>query len=553
MFEVVQVRVLDPTVAAKVTTVAIHPLVVVPSTIRYSDSSRGAIQETALTVTDEIAGRAMRSITLEGTFGVESRGLGLYIGTGELRFKRFYHEVVRLPDAVNKEQVDANKDLTRSPLLNLVLASYDEGDSYFAINFYDFWNDRSFAVRVQQWQDSRGAYGNADGAVRYTMQLKEAGPLVTGGIGTAIISALFDVLTGWDNINELFKSYTLDVVIESLGNVVAIVAGQMFETVDALNDWFGAAKDVLAGNTGPVGGTIPISSSAAQREATEEEVAVAAGVSAYLDESQKLADQADEVLAIAAASRSGANTEQGAVSWSTQNSEGGVAGMEQAQAIDDVYTLGFAARYQQAVGKFAGLSRADYQGLIESTGEATRGANSGTTKALHRVAITDTAASISARYNVSWRRILDVNRLLPDEALLPGTELLVPTLRTAGLPERINGLPTFDSHGGRSSWGKDLSVDLRAESSGQLAIVQGEEVLVQGSQWLLKAFEGQLVERLKQTPEPGREKFLRAQIARIYQSDARIEGVIEVRSSVNSERVQLDVVARAIGGVDVTL
>jgi LysM repeat protein len=556
LFEVVMVRTVSEFLPPIVTTVAIHPLVVVPTTIRYSDSSRGAVQETALTVTDEIAGRTMRMVSLEGTFGgQESLGLGLYIGTGELRFKRFYHEVVRLPDAVSQDQVDDNKDLTRSPFLNLSLKPYDEENTYFAINFYDFWNDRAFAVRMMQWQDSRGAFGNAEGAVRYQMQLKEAGPLVTGGIGTAIIKGLFDLLTAWDNINELLKSYTLEAIINSLGALNTIVLGQMFETLDAVVGQIDSVKNVLSGSTGPGGGIVPVPATAAQEQDPSIDVdALQGGVSTYLDDTADLATSADEVVGIATSQRNSDDTEQGAVAWAAQTDEGGVAGLDQAQGIDDVYSIGYAARFQQAVGKLAGMSRAEYQALLESTAESNRGTSLGSSKALHRVAITDTATSIEQRYGVPWRTILDLNRLLPDEALLPGTELSIPSVRAAGLPSRIDGLPVFDSHAGQSAWGKDLSVDLRTNADGSLVIVEGEDVLSQGSQWLLKQFEGELVNRLQETPEVGREKFLRTQIASLYRSDARIAGVIEVRSSIDSSaRVQLDVVARAIGGVDVTL
>lgn len=546
LFELVMVTTLSEWVPPLVTTVAIHPLVVVPTSIRYSDTSRGSVEETALSVTDEIGGRALRTVQMEGTFGVKSKGLGLYIGTGELRFKRFYHEIVRLADAVSQRQVDAEKDLFRSPFLGIPLKAYDEEHSYFAVNFYDFWNKRTFAVRIPQWSDSRGSYGNAEGAVRYQMTLKEAGDLVTGGIGTAIIKALFDVLTSWDSINELLKSYTLGAILDSLGALNQIVLTQMFETMDAVINQIDSVKGVLSGSEVPL---VPVPT----LEAAGQTYVQPAGVSAYLDDAAELESQAADVLDIAASQRAGEDTETGAVAWSTQAQEGGVAGMEQADGIDAVYAIGFAAAYQRVAGVFAGMSRAEYQGLLESTGEASRGASLGTSRATHVVSITDTAQSIEQQYGVPWRRILDLNRLLPDEALVPGTALLIPTVRASGLPSRIEGLPVWDSHAGEAAWGKDLAVDLRADAAGKLVIVSGSDVLVQGSQWLLSIFEDELINRLQLTPEVVREEMMRAQIAQIYVSDARIEGVVEVRSDVSETGIALDVVARAIGGTNVTL
>ena len=192
-----------------VQTVSIQPMVVVPTSIAYTDESRSTITETHQDSIITKAGRKPRRVQMAGNFGVESRGLGLFIGTGQLRFEKFWHEVVRLPDATNQHQVDDAKNVFRSPFLNLSLKPYNPERTSFYINFFDFWNDVQFEAQIPSFNFRREhRNGGASGLVPYNLNLTEAGPIVTGSLASTIINGLFQALTAWDDINELLKSYT---------------------------------------------------------------------------------------------------------------------------------------------------------------------------------------------------------------------------------------------------------------------------------------------------------------------------------------------------------
>lgn len=83
---------------------SVHPLVVAPTNVRYQDGSRSYVGETHAGSIIHKAGRALQAVSLNGSFGVASRGLGTLLGTGDQRFRRFRHEIVRMADAVTKAQ-----------------------------------------------------------------------------------------------------------------------------------------------------------------------------------------------------------------------------------------------------------------------------------------------------------------------------------------------------------------------------------------------------------------------------------------------------------------
>lgn len=528
-----------------VRTIAVHPLVVVPSSIRYTDRSRSTVTETHGGATITKAGRGLRQLSIAGTFGVVSRGLGLYIGTGDLRFKRFYHEIVRLSDAINKEQVDAEKDLFRSPFLNLSLLPYDPDNSTFAINYYDFWHDVSFEASVESFEFTKNAReASATGLTKYTLQAKEIGPIITGGLGTTLINGLFDGLTAWDSINEIIKSYTLTAITSSLVDAGGIVVGQFVDTMSAFKAQVDGATGLLNGFSDPTAsvtattdGAFDFDSSTDPESSRETNAAAdygsgsATGLSAHLDAATTMRETGTELLESLrlAAPAEPIDTEGGSVDWGSLTGEGSIPGLD---AIDNQEALSSvidAAAFQQAVGALYGMSREEYAAFLASTGRSGRDpALLGTTE--HVVTDYDTATGIEQTYGVPWSTILRLNDLLPEEALLSGTRLLVPRQRAggAGQSSQIEGLPVFGSHAGRKAWGADLYADLRVDATGAFLVARDTDVLEQGVDWLVAQFSGEILAFVNEAPPIVRNEAVQKRVAAILATDPRIASVDRV-------------------------
>jgi hypothetical protein len=533
-------------------TIAVHPMVVVPSSIKYRDTSRGSVQETHDAAVLTIAGRAARELDLSGTFGVESRGLGPYIGTGELRFQRFYHEVVRLADAVTKAQVDAEKNPFRSPILSLQLKTYNPDLSSFFLNYYDLWHDISFAIQIPSFSWTRGhTQGGAVGMTHYQLNGREAGPIVTGGIGTSLLKGLFDVLTTWDQINELVKSYTLEAVTASLGAAVGVVTGQAADSFNAIlaqvNSKAVGVTRLLAGfQTEPRQGEVTD---------TDSNDVVLDGYADYLGTSNDLAVEAramaDRVASIAPAALA---NPPGQVPWSTTLNEGQIDALEAAEQRELLHGVADAAAFQLAAGAFFGMGREEYAEWLGSNTRSGRGPNlKGSIQ--HTVTAWDSPNALESLYGVKFDVILALNQLLPDEALSTGRVLQIPRERTIGVQSQIDGLPVFGSHAGREAWGRDLAADLRVDSEGRFVILSDEDILVQGMEWLIAQFGDELMEFIAEVPDvPGvPEALLRQRLTSIFLSDRRFSDVAELSVVVNEDGlIEVESSVTAINGEEIS-
>lgn len=543
--------------------IAIHPLVVNPATIRYSDTSRSSVVETPGGAVHTVAGRALRTVQFQGTFGVESRFLGLQGGTGDLRFQRFYQEVVRLSDAINKDQVDACKDLFRSPFLSLALAPYIPEFSTFFINYYDFWHNVQFNAMIQQFGWSKGR-GSATGRTEYQLALREVGPIVTGGIGTALINGLFQALTTWDSINEIVKSYTLDAVTGGLVDAAGILVGQFTDSMNAVAAQIDGATGVVNGFSDPTaavksrtaaasGGSEDGSASAPEfpeyQGLTDDPANGQTGLSGYLGATRGVVDSGTQILEALKAQGPPAELDRvgGQIEWGGLEGEGSLAGVEAAQAQDDLAALIDAADFQRSVGGLYGMDREEFAAFLAATGQSGRDPRvSGTIT--YTVTELDTADRIAEMFGVSWEDILRLNRLLPDEALLAGTVLLIPRGRLIGQQNAIAGLPVFGSHAGRAAWGRDLPWDFRVDASGSLETIEGEEALIQGVDWLIELFGPELVKLANETPSVVRDRMLQRRIASIVSTDRRIASVDQVLTTQSNGAIEVVVSATAING-----
>jgi len=514
----------------KAVTLAIHPLLTVPSNIRYSDRSRSQVTKTDGASVKTTGGRAHQLVSLEGTFGVEERGIGPIIGTGDLRFKRFRREVVRLGEALFREDVDdALRALSSSPGLASALAVYDEETCEFYVNFYDFWHEERFEVHIPAFDFTKSAKrASATGTTFYTMQLREVGPIIGSGIGDELISALFQGLTVWTALNSTIESYTVDNIVAAQFAIPDIVISQLTSSVSAVTAQLDSATGIMSGQS--FGGS--------RGDTTR-----------FFGEVKDLIIAADDAIAALQGRATGQfDNESGQINWSGQTGEGDNTELSIQDEIATLLDVEDAALYQQNAGSLFGMGDDDYQTFISSSGSDSVTAPDLAGSITYAMTMLDTARSLEEKFGISWDEILKLNDLTPDEASVPGTELQIPQLRQRGT-QRIDGLPVFGSHIGKAAWGVDLDMEMRGDVNGKPVLVSEEDALEQGAQILVEAFGHQMLAKVPYLPDSVRNEFLRLQLQTLFLSDKRFLSLDDVQfDSANNATLDIEVTLTAING-----
>lgn len=524
----------------KVHVVGIHPLLVAPRDVSYNDTSRSPTVQTGTGSVTTVSGRALRTVQMRGSWGIETRGLGPYLGTGFVRAKRFYDECVRLPDALDKDDLKEATDILRgTPFLKLLLLPYQDEKTVFYVNFYDFFRERKFSARIPRYTDSTHFdRGGASGLIHYEMTIQEEGPLVTGSLATLAIGLLFKALTTWSAVNDVILTYAAPgAIVGSFAAVGAILLQQFNDTLGAVKSNIDIAVALLSNGPGAV-------------------TARSDGMAAFLSQAATLEGYAQDLVDAFSSSRNegGGNEFEGApgrVEWAEVEGEGSNYGLDAADEIAALEDLAFAARFQRIAGNYYGMSETEYQAYLASNGAgATAPVVRGSVE--YTVGPSDTEETIEAQFGVGFDLVLDLNRLTPDEALLVGTVLQIPVRRGVG-PQPIDGLPTLGSHVGRAAWGTDLPVDLSLQA-GDHRILRDEPVLVQGVDWVITTFGSELQEVVNSVPSVVQHAMLQARLERLLLQDKRVASVDQVvaESVAGEALLALRVDLTAINGVTIT-
>lgn len=536
VFEVLMITTADDGTQT-VRTVGIHPMVIVPETYRCNDASRSTVTQTHGVVHTK-APRALRQVTFQGTFGQDSVGLLLYVGTGDVRFERFYNEVIRLPDAMSKEQVDeATNDLTGTPFVRLLLAPYDESNTVFAVNYYDFWHGHAYSVNMATFSWTRAhRQGGATGLIHYSLNFGESGPIVDGSPVSAVLNAIFAVMTIWDDVNGVLESYTATALTGSVLNLGTIVVGQLEETLEAVKGQLDSIRDLVNH-----GATLPTTS---------------AGVAEFFEATKDLQEQSTDLAATIQEITTGEAThDAGAVDLAKVDGEGNNAEIVRVTAIDDLDDLADAARWQEIAGVGFGMSAADYQAFLlaeASADPALQRPNVRDTRP-YTVSIDDTANSIATAHGVTWSEILSINGLLTEEALASGTVLDVPGRRHFG-PTPTLGIEVLGSNIGQNAWGVDLRLDENAAAAnGDFQTVAGEDCLKQALDVLVEEYAGELLRGANQIPVQARIKWLVRKLRTAILRDGRFVGVTEVDSDQTSTALFVSLDVTALNGTTIRL
>ncbi len=566
---------IDPTLAAppRVQSLVLHSLAVAPSDIRYQDASRTQLRQTVGGVAATKGGRALQQVSLTGVFGVTNRALGATVGTGEQRFQRLWHEVVRLSDAVTKDQIRRERQGLVSPLLRNVVSAFDPDRSSFYVNFYDFWFKQSFECVINSFSPRRGARGaGATGLTSYTMSLTEVGPLVTGGVGSAAMATLFNALGTWSTINEALESFTVEAFVDGLTATANLPLTAMASSVSAFRAQINGATALLNGYTPTLQtvGTLdtrallaPTTPDTGEVETTNPDPANGTTtLQDHMGQATVVAGHArDLVEALLATRPTAVFSSAGEVDWAGLTGEGSVLALDIADRLAEAETMLAAAQFQPAVGSLYGMSREDYAAFLSGSGAGGRSPALASTVD-HVVRPWDTAARLEETYGVTFDQILRHNHLLPTEALTVGRVLHVPQLR-GGPPTGIEGLPVFGSQVGREAWGRDLFVDLAVDTSGRLLICgpgtpgadDDAQILVQGVDWIVAEFGEDVRAAANQVPSSVRPELYAEQLAQILRSDRRIESVESVAATLGPGGTSMDltVTLTAINGGTLTV
>ncbi len=518
-----------------VTLVGIHPLVVDPASVSVSRDSRTSITEVVGGAIETVGGRTPYTYSLTGDHGVTARFIGPYGGPGPIRAQRFIDEVVNLSDATTSAAVAAcmgkvstslGLPLILSPLMPMV----DRGKCLFAINFYDLFTGESFACRITGYSYERSSRtGGFVGNEKYRLTLKETGPRREVPIVSNLIAGVVDGLVAWRQVNAYASMDALATLESITTGPAAPFAEQMAMSLTALSGQAQAASAVLVGGAS-------LRDIAATR-------ARLAGFPGVLQPMRMAAVQAKDALT---RQPNELDPGRGWVDFSTADDD--LVRYEQRITVNQIIEW---VDFQSVAGAFFGLSQADYLTVIGAGADVQMlgPSSSGVDWTMTDV---DDAASVEARFGVSWSEVLAANRLTPAEALRPGRKLRIPVAAPPG-PQGIAGLPTYGSHIGREAWGRDIDLDFEVGPDGDVSTVNDIDVLQQGMTFLIEVASERLLSDGNVLPDAVRVPYVRERLRAVLLTDPRVAALpaLEVRQA--SQSIDATVTIQAINGESVSV
>lgn len=507
---------------ARVETLAVHTLVVRPQSTSWSDQSRATREQTNEAALVMKGGRQLRSITYQGTFGVETRGFGATIGTGELRRRQFYTEVVRLPDAVsNRQLIRELRDGARSPAL-LAAIGFDpyqpeRGDRLF-VNVYDYWHRLRFEGLIRAFNQERSSrYAAASGAIRYTLTVEEVGPPVMDTIAGEVIG-LFQNRLGWvSDAVEVLTSFNAAAIAEAVTSPITDAALEAFTgALDVVQSQVRGVRRLLAPGSDPLRAPL---------------------VRGYYTALLEARGAARDLRGALRSQPEPTPPPPGVVDFAQ------VGRVRRFEDAGRVYDAEVALDDQLIAGPLLGLDDQPWFALLEGGVQAQRQAGS-----TYVVAYGDTGAVVEGRVGVAWGTILEHNGLTDDEALVPGTELEIPAAGREARLAPIEGLPVHGSHSGKKAWGADVTPDLAVKDDGPEVVID-RDVLVQGMQSIIAEVQDRVFEGVNDVPPGQRGDYVVTRFTEAILADPRFVAVMDAQADVDaSGAVSMSLEIAAING-----
>lgn len=517
------------------TTLGLHPVVVNPSSISRRIIGRSTVEKTAGAFWVARGGLGPESWTFQGTFGKMSRGIGIYIGDGEVRAKRFLNEVVRLPEAVTREDAAAAYDLlTGTPTVGAAAGIFDPETQVFYVNFYNLWDDVAYSVKVDSYSYERSqGRGAAAGLIWYNFAFSEAGPLIQGTPVSAVVLALFKAAVLLDGFADVIDSYNPQAIVDALAAIPAMLLSLVEDNLNSLQESFASFQALTSGNAGLSTSTL-------------------ANVQGFFGTAAKLNAALGDVYGYALALK-GAwfAPDEGEPDWAKAVDEGSNRGLRAEAAVRDIEVLRDVLSQLQIIGAFYGQEPGAFRAWVENAGYAGRaGPTLGRGGRRIVVGRLDTLYSLSERWAVSPEALLAANALAPDE-LQPGLEILIPVERTFG-SLAISGLPTLDSHQGELALGSDLDLTFEVDSEGDLQVVSGGECLIQGLASDLTNLYDLLISDFDLLPAAAVDRWVQRRVGQAMRADPRVATVRQIEVDPDGDAgLTVNVTVTAITGLDV--
>lgn len=516
LFEVGIITTMDGQSQAR--TVAVHPLLVVPSASTLKDSTRSTVQQNAYGGLLVLGGRQLAHLSYTGTFGVMERALGPYFGDGATRAKRFYNEVVRLAECLRLNDVAQYIDtVTGSIGIRQRALNFNPAVDVFFVNLYDFLHNFFGQVLIDDYSINRTSdRGGATGLFTYQMSVSEVGPLVAGTTAGAVLDPIIRVGGRWRDINRQLAALDATALAEMRVSAAAIPVTLVADSIQVLADKAAGAAQLLSG---------------ARRYRTDSNAIALNGMMGQVRETITSIRQARD--SIRAVGRADYVPPQGQVKFFTQQNVPTTA-LDRFDQLRQLCDTEDAARFQLVAGCFYGMSRETYQQYVESNGE---GSGPNGVMKTYTVTSFDTSSSIATATGVAWSAIVAANGLTSDEALTAGTVLQIPGASVVARQTVVAGLPVFGSHAGSAVLGSDvLAAGTVSPTSGDLDVVVGPACLAQGIDILLDMAsdnETSLMGTVASIPQ-AYTQLLTARYRSLLTKDPRIVSVDSVKIERNS-------------------
>lgn len=526
----------DPITGATISqTLALHPLLVAPSQYSCNVTSRSVVEKTATAFWAMRGGLGPLLWNFSGTWGKVSRGLGIYVGDGETRHTRFLNEVVRLPEAVSKEDAAACYDLlTGTPSVGIAVAAFNPDVQVFYVNMYDLWDGWAGSVKIDSYHFERAqSRGAAAGLRWYNLQVSEAGPLIAGNPVNAVVQAVFKTAVLLDGFADVIDSYTPAAIADALGAIPASLLSLVEDNLNSLQESFTSFTTLVNGSSGWSGASL-------------------SNLAGLFGTAQRLNTLLGDVhgYAVSLLGSTWFRADQGEPDWTSAVDDGGNQGLLGQEAIRALEELRDTLAQLHVMGAFYGQDPADFRAWVEHAGLGGRtGPTLGRTSARLAWRRGDSLHRIAERYGVAPELILAASGLTVED-LRPGVEILIPAARASG-SLGVSQLPVLDSHQGSRALGSDLDLAFEVEG-GDLVVVSGADCLVQGLGEDLADLYDTVITDLDILPTDAIERWLQRKVGAALIADPRVATVREIAVSLEGDTgIVVNATVTAITGTEV--
>ena len=547
--------------STSVQTVALHPLLVGPTTIHYSDTSKTAITQNIRGIHTNKAGRQPIAVSLEGTFGQKPKFVGLGFLNGIQRLKLFWDEVVRLPDMVTLRDFERTRHLfsiTPSLLFSGFRQSFQEEVEIFAINFYDFNEGRAFSCNIDKF-DLQKQYTTRNNLPTYHLTIKETGPVITNNLlfGASIedllkADAIFDAVVNTliSNAPQVWIDGLEDLVIgvkKTVSQISSIIDSFISPNIDFLRSALTGNPVIdLANrtNTPPLAGIQSSKSDQNQQTLTEK----AKNTSNFKKNMTTLIVLQEEMIAkftpigtkaIPAISKTVVSLDLNVSNETDPEFLLYKMGISQAAAED---MFNFHRIFQLNTDEF------DQRLATISSGESLPPQIPATKR--HKVLLNETIFDIAKLYNTDWQTILTYSNLDPDD-VIDGLILEIPFTEALS-PIPFPDIPTFGSHRGVSVLGLDLSNSLTFSPDGDLFVLSFGGSFLQGINNIVALLEQDFFDAKEEILKEATYKAtLQIKAEAAFAEDKRIREIREINIVTEEQAISIDTTLKSVADVEI--